>query len=262
MTEERSPTLNWTPSTFLPTPTTAIGTAPSRRTHNGGTNIRNSCKTLYLPTIPSSTTSWHGGILLRASNLFSDAICDLLADMQLDAGQRKLIGPDGKRLELDQSVARIHRQNPDLRRDWIEYFLIDWIETDYAPEHYSKTQLDELDRLTPRLIADHSRRVSTTKKQAKLVTHERCTQNHKNIAETSSIIERNETTHVRVTFSRSASVRTIGGSSQSPARTANTKTHLGRQARGPKSMQRPTLQPPKEATDSMRGFRFFRSKAP
>jgi hypothetical protein len=36
---------------------------------------------------------------------------------------------------------------------------------DYAPEHYSKAQLDELDRLTARWIADHFRRAKRTKRQ-------------------------------------------------------------------------------------------------
>jgi hypothetical protein len=36
--------------------------------------------------------------------------------------------------------------------------LIDWIDMDYAPEHYSQAQLDELDRLTARWISDHARR--------------------------------------------------------------------------------------------------------
>jgi hypothetical protein len=30
------------------------------------------------------------------------------------------------------------------RRDWIEEYLIDWIDMDYAPEHYSQGQLDGL----------------------------------------------------------------------------------------------------------------------
>jgi hypothetical protein len=52
-----------------------------------------------------------------------------------------------------------------MRRDWIEEYLFDWIEMDYAPEHYSKAQLDELDRLTARSIADHSRRAKISKRQ-------------------------------------------------------------------------------------------------
>jgi hypothetical protein len=81
--------------------------------------------------------------------------------------RRKFIWPDGKRLEPDQSVQHIQKQYPDFRRDWIEEYLIDWIDVDYAPEHYSQTQLDELDRLTARWIADHLRRAKTSKRQGR-----------------------------------------------------------------------------------------------
>jgi hypothetical protein len=99
---------------------------------------------------------------------FSDVLCDVMEDVQLDARKRQFIWPDGERLDLDQSVARIQAQYPDRRRDWIEEYLIDWIEMDYAPEHYSTAQLDELDSLTARWIADHSRRCrKTTKRQTR-----------------------------------------------------------------------------------------------
>jgi hypothetical protein len=88
----------------------------------------------------------------------SDALCDLMENVQLDAKQRKFIWPDGERLDIDQSVQRIQKQHPAFRRDWIEEYLMDWIEMDYAPEHSSQAQLDELDRLTARWIADHTRR--------------------------------------------------------------------------------------------------------
>jgi len=68
---------------------------------------------------------------------------------------------------LDQSVARINQHYPGWRRDWIEEYVIDWIEIDYAPEHYSKAQRDELDKLTARWIADHFRRAKTTKRQSR-----------------------------------------------------------------------------------------------
>jgi hypothetical protein len=96
---------------------------------------------------------------------FADILCDAMEDMQLDARQRQFIWPGGARLDLDQSVARIHHQYPDMRHDWIEEYLLDWIEMGYAPEHYSPAQFDELDRLTARWIADHSRRPKTTKGQ-------------------------------------------------------------------------------------------------
>jgi hypothetical protein len=97
----------------------------------------------------------------------ADALCDLMEDVQLDAAQRRFIWPDAKLLDLDQSVAHIQKQYPDFRRDWIEEYLIDWIDMDYAPEHYSQAQLDELDRLTARWIADHLRRAKNSKKRRK-----------------------------------------------------------------------------------------------
>jgi hypothetical protein len=78
---------------------------------------------------------------------FADALCDLMEDVQLDAKQRKFIWPDAQRLDLDQSVAHVQKQYPDFRQDWIEEYLIDWIDMDYAPEHYSEAQLDELTSL-------------------------------------------------------------------------------------------------------------------
>src|SRR5580693_6211037 len=96
----------------------------------------------------------------------ADALCNLMEDVQLDAKQRKFIWPDGQRLDLDQSVQHIQKQYPDFRRDWIEEYLIDWIDMDYAPEHYSQAQLDELDRLTARWISDHARRAKTLEEKA------------------------------------------------------------------------------------------------
>ena len=65
------------------------------------------------------------------------------------------------------SVAHIQKQYPDFRRDSIEEYLIDWIDVDYAPDHYSQAQLDELDTLTARWISDHARRAKTSKKKRK-----------------------------------------------------------------------------------------------
>ena len=68
---------------------------------------------------------------------------------------------------IEQSVERIHKQYPDFPCGKIEEFLIDWIEMGYAPEHYSQAQLDELDRLMERWVADHMRRAKIAKKGKK-----------------------------------------------------------------------------------------------
>lgn len=93
-----------------------------------------------------------------------DTLDDLLKDVQLDAKQRQFIWPDADRLDLEQSVQRIHKQYPDFPCDKIEEFLIDWIDMGYAPENYSQAQLEELERLTERWVADHMRRSRITKK--------------------------------------------------------------------------------------------------
>ena len=83
-----------------------------------------------------------------------EALWPLLETLQVDAKKRKIIWPDGKRLNLDESVKNIHTDYPDFPRDLIESHLISWLEMDYAPESYSPEQLDELDRLTERWIDD------------------------------------------------------------------------------------------------------------
>src|SRR5258708_6441321 len=82
-----------------------------------------------------------------------------------DPRERKFIWPDAKLRDLEQSGQRIQKQYSDFPRDQIEEFLIDWIDMGYAPEHYSQAQLDELDRLTERWVADHLRRAKTAKKR-------------------------------------------------------------------------------------------------
>jgi hypothetical protein len=94
----------------------------------------------------------------------SDALWDLLEDVQLDAKQRKFIWPDAQRLDLEQSVQHIQKHYPDFAQDRIEEFLIGWIEAGYDPENYSQAQLDELDRLTEQWIVDHMRQSKTSKK--------------------------------------------------------------------------------------------------
>lgn len=79
-----------------------------------------------------------------------------LQNVDVDASHRKLIWADGKRLSIDASVQRIHRDYPELPLDLIEDHLIGWLEMDFAPESYSQAQLDELDRLTDAWIEEHS----------------------------------------------------------------------------------------------------------
>ena len=64
------------------------------------------------------------------------------------------------------SISQLHvqKQYPDFRGDWIEEYLIGWIDMDYAPEHYSEAQLD---KLTARWIADHKPRAKASKRHGR-----------------------------------------------------------------------------------------------
>jgi len=100
-----------------------------------------------------------------------DVLWDLLEGVQVDAKQRQLIWPGAKRtarkerLDLDQSVQRIQKMCLEFPGGEIEEFLLDWIDMGYDPENYSQAQLDELDKLTERWVADHRRKAKTSKKQ-------------------------------------------------------------------------------------------------
>lgn len=94
-----------------------------------------------------------------------DVLWDLVEHVQLDAKQRKLIWPDAEPLDLEQSIQRIQQEYPDFPRSEIEEFLLNWIDMGYDPQNYSQAQLDELDTLTERWVADHLRKAKVSKKQ-------------------------------------------------------------------------------------------------
>lgn len=87
-----------------------------------------------------------------------ETVWPLLETTQVDATCAKLIWPDGKRLDIDQTVRRIHEQYPQLGRELIEDKVISWLEIGYVPQDYSPTQLDELERLIDRWIKSHYHR--------------------------------------------------------------------------------------------------------
>lgn len=87
-----------------------------------------------------------------------ETLWPLLQKLKVNAKQRQIIWPDAKRLDLDESVQRLHTEYPDLPRELIENRLISWLDGEYTPETYSPKQLDALDRLTGRWLKDHARR--------------------------------------------------------------------------------------------------------
>ena len=106
---------------------------------------------------------WMGSREGRQCIEVRDVLWDLLEDVELDAKQRHLIWPDAERLDLVQSIQRIQKLYPDFPGDEIEEFLLDWIDMGYDPENYSQAQLNELDSLTERWLADHLRNANASK---------------------------------------------------------------------------------------------------
>ena len=82
---------------------------------------------------------------------------EALQNADVDAVNRRIIWEDGIRLTIDESVQRIHQQYPEFPLDLIETKVIVWLEGVFAPESYSREQMDELDRLTAAWVDDHDR---------------------------------------------------------------------------------------------------------
>ena len=121
--------------TAAPTPKRAATAQTGLRT-SWASNAENNRKTVSSSIIPSSTD---------------------------DAKQRQLIWPDAERLDLVQSIQRIQKLYPDFPGHEIEEVLINWIDTGYDPKNYSQAQLNELDSLTERWVADHLRNANASK---------------------------------------------------------------------------------------------------
>ena len=85
-----------------------------------------------------------------------DLVFAALQHAGVDARQRKIVWPDGKRLSIRQSTERIHAEHPGVARDQIEPHLLGWLES-CAPKTCSERQLEELDRLIEPWLDDYER---------------------------------------------------------------------------------------------------------
>jgi hypothetical protein len=85
-----------------------------------------------------------------------DLVFDALGHAGVDAGQRKIVWADGKRLSIEQSAERILAEHPHVSRDLIETHVVGWLES-CAPATYSESQLEELDQLIEPWLDDHER---------------------------------------------------------------------------------------------------------
>jgi len=85
-----------------------------------------------------------------------DLVFAALAHAGVDARQRRIVWPDGKRLSIRQSAERIHAEHPGVARDLIEPHVLGWLES-CAPKSCSERQIEELDRLIEPWLDDYER---------------------------------------------------------------------------------------------------------
>ena len=106
---------------------------------------------------------WMGSPEGQQSIEAHDMVFDALADADVDPKRRKIVWGDGQRLSIKQSAKRVHASHPDMSLDQIESHVVGWLES-CAPEHYSESQMEELDRLIEPWLDDYHRASQNRKK--------------------------------------------------------------------------------------------------
>lgn len=88
-----------------------------------------------------------------------DPVFDALDHVDVDAKRCKIVWPDGKRLSIEESAARLHAEHPEISRDLIETHVFGWL-GGCAPESYTDEQMEEFDQLMEPWLEDYERRRS------------------------------------------------------------------------------------------------------
>ncbi len=98
---------------------------------------------------------WMGSPEGELSQEALDIVWPLLETTQVDAKNRKLIWPDGKRLGIAHTVRRIHKDYPELGRKLIEDKVISWLEMEYVPKDCTPEQMDAFEELIDLWLERH-----------------------------------------------------------------------------------------------------------
>jgi hypothetical protein len=96
-----------------------------------------------------------------------ETVSVMLERADVDAKKRQIIWENGERLSIAASARRIGVEHPDYPPDLIEENVINWLESEFAPETYTPEQFDELDRLTAAWVEDHKRQAKKAKKASR-----------------------------------------------------------------------------------------------
>ena len=71
---------------------------------------------------------------------------DALNETSVDAGQRRIVWPDGARLSIEDTARRIHVESgADL--DLVQRHVVGWLVGTYEPEGLDEEQMEEFERL-------------------------------------------------------------------------------------------------------------------
>ncbi len=98
---------------------------------------------------------WMGSPEGELSQQALDIVWPLLDTTQVDAKGGKLIWPDGKRLGIEHTLRRIHKDHPELGRKLIEDKVISWLEMEYLPKDHTPEQMDEFEELIDLWLERH-----------------------------------------------------------------------------------------------------------
>ena len=81
-------------------------------------------------------------------------VMDSLEACSVDPDERVIVFDDGKRLSINETARRIHKQSK-LPLDKIESHVIGWLQMHYEPEGLSEQQMQQLENLIDAWIQNY-----------------------------------------------------------------------------------------------------------
>lgn len=81
-------------------------------------------------------------------------VLDALKQASVDAGERRIVWPDGARLSVEDTARRIHAGS-DSPLDRVQSHVVGWLEMIYEPEGLDDEQMEEFERLIEQWITPY-----------------------------------------------------------------------------------------------------------
>jgi hypothetical protein len=90
-----------------------------------------------------------------------DCVFNALEGATVEASERKIIWPDAQRLNIEQSVERIHKHS-GLDRPAILSHLIGWLQMEYEPQGLDEDQMQRFEKQIDAWVAKYDGDPPTT----------------------------------------------------------------------------------------------------